>query len=321
MRALPISVLLLGLVIGCESYPNYPNMSTKGKLYLECFPCSGTDSTILTVSRARPVNQSKRETSWDDVLFELNVNGSPINWESCKNTSNGLRYSASTDLTRGDIVALTVHDSDNIVHVESSVPESPAFTYSREMTQEWLERYHIILETTPFAGGAQFYGAFLEARNHYLTKYPDGRTEEEYIPISVEIEISETAKGTSFSELVEERFHRISAAGKEMFVFSLGKDDPSPYEFDIMTASTHEIVEWPHPDAPTYRNTQFRLVVYKLNQRAYRFLSDLDNPVMIGAGLVPPFVANGNMKDIYGMFESLGQSSTEWLPALIVYKE
>ena len=73
---------------------------------------------------------------------------------------------------------------------------------------------------------------------------------------------------------------------------------------------------WARPDVVALQCVYYRLEVYRLDPNAYRFLNPQENISLIGAGLVPPFAAKGNLKGAFGMVECLGRSATEWLPGL-----
>ena len=311
-----LSVLLL--VAGCESYMHYPGQEEEGRLYLECFPGTGCDSTVLMVFGTYPVNSPGKIADLDNVVTRLSVNSSPIEWGSYQRVDGGLRFAALTDLSAGDVVDLVIQDA-NGWHAQcfSKVPEGPAFSYSRELTSDWSDRYHISLNTSTSASGECYYGISLVAMGHNAIKQPDGSTVVEIVPYEdLQYELKDANSNSSLSDQVDGHFFPVRVAGRGMIVFEVGETDETPFELVLETPNIGYHYVWARPDVVALQSVYYRLEVFRLSPSAYHFLNPRENVALIGAGLVPPTVVRGNVKGAYGMFECLGRSSTEWLPGL-----
>ena len=242
-----------------------------------------------------------------------------MEWASCREVEGGLRFVAPTTLSEGDAVALTVQDAEEApVRSVSLVPPGPSFSYSRELTSEWRDRYHIMLETEMLASGRSFYGVSLEALAHNTITQKDGSKVVEIVPFAdlrYEMKEGESAP-VSLGNRVEGRFHPVSSAGKGLIVFEVDENDPSPCELVLETPNIGYHYVWARPGVVALQCVYYRLVVYRLAPDTYRFLNPQENISLIGAGLVPPFSAQGNLQGVFGMFECVGRSVTEWLPGL-----
>lgn len=306
------------LVAGCESYMDYPGQEEEGKLYLECFPGTGADSTILTVFGTYPVNYPEKCASLDNVVAELSVNSAPVEWASCQRVGGGLRFAAPTDLSAGDEVGLVLQDADG-KHIQcfSKVSEGPSFSFSRELTSHWVDRYHISLNTNTSATGKCYYGISLAAIGHNAIKQSDGSSVVEIVPYDeLRYELKDADARSSLAGQVEGRFFPVLVAGRKMIVFEVEATDASPFEVVLDTPNIGYHYVWARPDVVALQSVYYRLDVFQLSPSAYRFLNPREDIALIGAGLVPPTSVRGNIKGAFGMFECLGRSSTEWLPGL-----
>lgn len=316
MKKWLIEILFLGLAIGCESYSDYPNIADEGKFYLECFPTSGVDSTVLVLYRTRPVNKTAEDYSWDNVRVELEVNDIPVEWATRKQ-GRGLRFSARTNLVEGDCIKLVIHEAENDpIITRANMPPSPSYTYWRELTPNWNDRYHILLDNGG-EEGKHYYGICLEAKYSHITNFPDGRTEVKEDPMQdLRYGIKGPDGSLDLSGKVEGRFKSVLVSGREMIVFEVDEDNGSPFEVVVDTPNIEDLTEWIYLGIPSRRCANYRLEVFRLSPTAYHYLIPQENETLLGAGLVPPFDVQGNLKGAFGMVECFGGSSTGWLPSL-----
>lgn len=317
MRKWLIVILFLGLSIGCETYSDYPDVKGEGSFYLECFPTSGSDSTVLTLYKTRPVNKSSVSNSWDNVRVELEINDSSVMWSSSGKEGSGIRFSARTDLAEGDAIKLVIQDAGkDPVIARRNIPSPPSYTYWRELTSSWNDRYHILLDNRG-EEGRHYYGICLEAKFSHVTHFSDGRTEIKEEPMR---DLRYGMKGPDgsldLSGKVEGRFKSVMVAGKKMIVFEVEEDEGTSYEVIVDTPNIEDRTEWIYMGVPSRRSAIYQLNVFRLSSSAYHFLVPRENEVLIGAGLVPPFDVQGNLKNAFGMVECMGGLSTGWLPAI-----
>ena len=317
MRKWLIAILFLGLTMGCESYLDYPDIKDEGTIYLECFPSSGSDSTILVLHRTRPVNKTAEIRSWDNVRVELEVNDVPVEWSSFRKKGRGLQLSVRTDLEEGDDIRLVIQDEGkDPVMAQATIPSPPSYTYWRELTSSWNDRYHILLDNGG-EKGRLYYGICLEAKFSYVTNFPDGRAEVKEVPMQ---DLRYGMKGPDgsldLSGKVEGRFKSVLIAGRDMIVFEVDEEGEFPFEVIVDTPNIEDRTEWIYHGIPSRRSAEYRLDVFRLSSAAYHFLVPQENEVLFGAGLVPPFDVQGNLKGAFGMVECLGGSSTGWLSSI-----
>lgn len=312
MKAPYISILLLGLALGCESTMDYPVIQDEGKFYLECFPSSATDSTLLVLHRTHPINKPREAYDWNHVQVHLSINGTPVEWAKSYDYGNGILLKTPTVPAEGDQLTVSIQDEGHSpIVAHSSVPTAPRFTYTREITPQWDDRYHILLERED-KGKREYFGVLLEGKHRYKTVFPDGRIEitEDAIP-----NLFYSVNGTyniSISDETEGRFRMVSVAGQQMFLFEVKEGEDNPFILNIDTETAEDRPEWLHIDIPTKRSTLFRVTLFRISQSAYRFLAPKENESLSGAGLISPFDVQGNLMDAFGMFDCMGGDSTEW---------
>lgn len=316
MKAPYISILLLGLALGCESTMDYPVIQDEGKFYLECFPSSGTDSTLLVLHRTYPINKPREAYDWNHVQVHLSINDRPVEWANSYDYGNGILLKTPTVPAEGDQITVSIQDIDHSpIVAHSSVPPAPSFTYTRELTPKWDDRYHILLERED-KGKRDYFGVLLEGKYRHKTVFPDGRIEitEDAIP-DLYYSVNGTYN-TSISDETEGKFRMVSVAGQKMFLFEVKEGEDNPFVLNVDTGTAEDRPEWFHVGIPTTRSTHFRLTLFRISQSAYRFLAPKENKSLSGAGLTSPFDVQGNLLEAFGMFDCMGGATIDWLPSL-----
>ena len=312
-----VSALFLAALafVSCEKIIELPTVSGGGRLYVECFPSDGTDTTFVYVSGTRPVGKNTVVRDLTGVSVAMSVNGRPSDIELRTVYRHQAVFYMVCPLRTGDEVALTVSaEGYPTVSSKSTVPEGPSFELDRELYGGNIRHY--LSFTVPGDGLKSYYGVKMRGTLTYShVSWSNG---------APEYSVTETPMDLSFeahnlSEMFTDNItgakpiavHFVNGGLMTVFEDDGGKSGRLDISLDV--PYIRDRYDYTTLTDTLVRRCHYNLEVFSVSQEAYKFLNPKINYSLLAAGLVPPFMSTGNIDGGYGMLSCMGRSDTGWL--------
>lgn len=301
------------LFSACDYTTELPIGSVGGKLIVECFLGSETDTTYLKIFAARPANKPFIEESIDVKSVIMKVNG-----EECelykKSGTGDICYYSIRDLKKGDNVSLYV-DAKGYPPVSSTTTllNGPDFMIERALTNGRAV-YKVFVEADLREGGNHYYGyRMLKKISYESVSWASGtpvyKTEEKYSVADFYVmkDFNDTEEIPGYRNVM-----KVQVNNKPMVIAEAEKNS-KVYELSFSLPYERDRYEYRSLTDTTVRKFQYNLEVFNIGRLAYNYLNPQVNFYLLSAGLVPPFLSMGNISGGYGVLGSFGRSSTGWM--------
>lgn len=303
----------------CEREIDLPLKPDGGRLYLECYPAGGHDTTYIRLVAALPITDPGASGDLSGARVDFRINGRSFAPELYSADNHVYTYMVNAPLSQGDQVSVEASaEGYPSVSASSSVP--PGVTgveMRREIYDGTMLRHRFTVTRNDNSGEKHYYGIVIRGELHKETTYADAEKapETDISYLEYDYMASSQLMPENGGPLGHETIIICDVNGMDMVVFEddAGKT-PSfeivvdiPYEEDGYLAAG--------PEYSTYRRTLYNVEMFSISGLAYEYLNPRVNEALIATGLVPPFISRGNVSGGYGIASCMGCTSSGWIPA------
>ncbi|MDE5956409.1 MAG: DUF4249 domain-containing protein [Bacteroidales bacterium] len=289
-----------------------------GRLYVECFPASGTDTTFVKIVATKPLCKDAQFTALTGLEVDFYVNGVPCRLETC---STGARKSVLytvCQLTEGDEVSVSVAaDGYPSVSSRSVVPGGPSFGLERELLGNNIR--HRLSFVSPGDGCKHYYGAKIHGTLTYNSvSWSSGAPEYAVTEIPRDLPLEAYNPSVSFGDDIVGMKTIVTrdVNGGMMAIFEDGGAQYDKLDVFIDVPYLSDRYDFTSLTDTVVRRCHYNVEVFSIAPEAYRFLNPQINYSLLAAGLVPPFMSSGNIDGGYGMLSCMGRSDSGLLKNL-----
>ena len=99
--------MLLLSVLSCEREMDIPLKPGTGRLYLECFPSDGNDTTYISLTAASPVTDGVAPGRLSGIRMDFSVNGEPAVPKLYSVDNDTYTYMADFPIETGDRISVS----------------------------------------------------------------------------------------------------------------------------------------------------------------------------------------------------------------------
>lgn len=308
--------MLLLSVLSCERETDIPLKPGTGRLYLECFPSNGHDTTYISLTAARPVTDLAAPGRLSGIRMDFSVNGESAGPELYSVDNDTYTYMADFPIETGDRISVSASaEGYPSVSATSEVPVAPEIEMDREIYRYGTLRHRFTVRRDGGPGRKRYYGVAITGERRMETVYadPDMEPVTEVSRLQYDYGMSSPVESTDEDILGYETITQCRVNGMNMAVFEDdGGNTPEleivvdiPYEKDKYWVVTEEY--------STYRRTLYRVDMFLIPEQAYEYLNPKVNESLLAAGLIPPFINRGNVSGGYGTVSCMGCTSSGWI--------
>ena len=309
---------LLLAASACEREIDFPIEPEGSRIFLECFPSDGSDTTFVRLAAAIPVTEPDASQELSDISLDFRINDKSFVPKPYSEDDQVYTYFVETVLKTGDVVSVRA-EAGGCPSVESvtSIPAHADMEMSREIYNYGTLRHRFTVRRDDASGDKRYYGIAILGERRLETTYtdPEKEPETEISPMQFEYEAESSIESRDDQLLGSAAIAQCKVNGRNMLVF---EDDGGktaeieitvdiPYDEDKYWATT--------PDYRVFRRTLYKVELYSLSRQAYEYLNPQTNEALIGSGLIPPFISSGNVSGGYGICSGMGCASTGWIGA------
>lgn len=313
-----IPAIFLLAAVSCEKEIPVPLEPDGDRLYLECFPACGHDTTYIRLAAALSVTGSGGSRELSGVGLYFRVGGRAYVPQLYSSDDFVYTYKVAAPLVAGDKVFLTASASGYpSVSSESSVPEAAEVDMQREIYDSSILRHRFIVRRNDGSGEKRHYGVVIRGRRSLEVVYadPEKAPETHVSYLDYPYKMSSPVKNGDGGIFADPTIMRVDVNGMNMVIFEDdGGNTPDlevlvdiPYEEDGYVVSD--------PEYSVYRQTQYSVDIFSISALAYAYLMPSLNEMMISTGLVPPFIEESNVSGGYGITSCMGCTSSGWISA------
>lgn len=300
----------------CEKIIDLPFRSDSNRLFVECFPANGSDTTFVTVVGTRTVSKNPTSRPLDNLSVKMSVNGKACTVKPYSRDSYKSVFYTVEQLEHGDILAMEA-SADNYPSVSSStvIPENHDFGFDCKRT---LEKGSIIHRLTlPDNTANPYYGVKLDGVIKYdFVSWETGSPEYEKYEKPIDLgSLTAYRPGGSPEDEVGELKTIITrdVNGDMMVIFEKKGNTPGPIEIIIDIPYVRDRYDLTTLTDTLVRRCHYNLEVFSMDRNTYRFLNPKINYALLSAGLIPPFLNVTNIDGGYGMMAGMQRRETGWM--------
>ena len=319
MRIILLLVLAL-TALSCEREIDFPAKEDSARLFLECFPTNGNDTSFIRLTAAVPIAEFPGTRELTGVKVEFFLNHKPVPAVPYS-TENGINvYYAKADLSAGNSIKVKA-SANNIPAVESETSIPPDDLPEIKMTRE-LGNKGTLRHSFSFSGSVnkekQYYGITIEGLRKLETEYSDPAIESEVTSCNITYDYIMSSSIPKPDNIIEDKptIVQCNVNGKTMAVFEDDGGKTTEYVIYLEIPYTKDRYDVIDVGYRTFRRTLYKVTLYRLSKEAYEYLNPYYNRFLLGSGLLPPFIGHSNVTSGYGMMYGMASRSTEWLANL-----
>lgn len=304
-----ILVILLGvlpLAASCEKEIAYPIKGGDRSLLVECIASNGTDTTFISVQPTYPIGGG-REGAVHGLSAAMSVNGKERDVELVSKDGEICVFGVPGQLGEGDAVRVDAW-ADGIARVSTSgvVPAALQLDCERSLEDDNLIRYRMVVRRPDDGASRHCYAVLLRSISiaEEAMWYSGVR---EYTCDTLEQRVS------YFNVVAEQPYTLCTLEGRPAMLFEADENSPSMeivfdagYDEDCVYAAT--------PTDTSIVRYMYDVQLLNVPPLLYDYYNPPVSDVLLGAGLVPPFVNFSNIDGGYGILACAGRSSTGWTP-------
>lgn len=321
MRRILATVPLMFILAAsaCEREIDLPLKPDGGRLYLECYPAEGHDTTYIRLIAALPITDPGASGELSGAKIEFLINGKSSDPVLYSADSHVYTYMVEAPLSQGDQVRVEASaDGYPSVSASSSVP--PGVTgvdMQREILDGSILRHRFTVRRNDASGEKHYYGIVIRGELRKETTYTDvGKAPETDISyLEYDCMVSSQLKPENEGPSGHETIIRCDINGMDMAVFE--DDGGKTRSFEVLVDIPYEEDGYlaAGPEYSIYRRTLYNVEIFSISGLAYGYLNPRVNEALIATGLVPPFISRGNVSGGYGITSCMGCTSSGWIPA------
>ena len=316
-----IATMSIVLLASCEKEIGLPLKSDGGRLYLECFPSNGHDTTYISLAAALPATEYGASAELSNISIDFKVNGVLAIPEFHSKTGDVYNYIVEVPLETGDEVSLAAGaDGYPSVTSVSYIPEGADIEMTREIYNYGTLRHRFTVHREDNSGEKRYYGIVIIGERRMETTYPDPEKEQEteISRITFKYKLYSPVQPSDAEVLDYETIVTCPVNGTDMVLF---EDDGGK------TPDMEVIVDIPYdrdkyweigPEKNVFRRTLYLVKMFSVTPQAYDYLNPKINESLLFAGLVPPFISYGNVDGGYGLNAGMGCISSGWMENLVL---
>ncbi len=318
MRKIPaiLSSLLLIAALSCERETDLPLKPDGGRLYLECFPSNNHDTTYIKLTAAVPITEYEGPKELSNIMMNFRVNGDSFAPKLYSEDNYVYTYIADVPLKPGDIVSVDASaEGYPQITASSSVPDEADMEMSREIYNYGTLRHKFTVRRNDGSGQKHYYGVAIRGVCRMEKTYADSdrqpETEVSYLRYDYKMESPVKSKDEDI--LGYKTIKQCHVNGTDMVIFE--DDGGKTTDLEIVVDIPYQqdkywvVVE----DYKIFRRTLYNVEMFRIPKEAYEYLNPRINESLLAAGLIPPFISNGNISGGYGIASCMGCTSSGWI--------
>lgn len=311
-------MIFLLAAASCEKEIPVPLKPDSGRLYMECFPACGHDTTYIRLAAALSVTESGGSRELSGVSLNFRVGGRAYVPQLYSSDDFVYTYRVAAPLVAGDNVFLKASASGYpSVSSESSVPEEADVDMQREIYDNSILRHRFIVRRDGGSGEKRYYGVVIRGRRSLEMVFADPeKAPETYISyLDYQYRMSSPVNNGNGGIFDDPAIMRVEVNGMNMVIFE--DDGGKTPDLEVLVDIPYEEDGYVQvePEYSIYRQTQYSVDIFSISALAYGYLMPSLNEMMISTGLVPPFIEESNVSGGYGITSCMGCTSSGWISA------
>lgn len=318
MRIIPaiLSSVLIIAASACERETVLPIKPDGGRLYLECFPSNGHDTTYIRLAAALPITEAEGTKALSGIMMDFKVNDESFAPELYSEDNHVYTFIADVPLKTGDIVSVNaMADGYPQIMATSSVPHEADMEMSREIYNYGTLRHRFKVKRNDGSGQKHYYGVAIRGVLRMEKTYadPDMQPEVEVSCLQYDYRTESPLKSEDEDVLGYKTITQCHVNGTNIVIFE--DDGGKTPDLEIVVDIPYQqdkywvVVE----DYKIFRRTLYNVEMFRIPEAAYEYLNPRINESLLAAGLIPPFISNGNISGGYGIFSCMGCTSSGWI--------
>ena len=311
-----VILLLAGfLCLSCVTEMEVPVASYEDKLYLECFPESGSDSVLVWVYTVLPINNNTPKQSLEKVSIRLHLNDAVYTYTNVPLINNMYNCHLDRCLTEGDLIGLEVEaEGFPSIRATSVVPRGPDFQLQMSIVENRLNMQVGLKGVAK----SNYYALCLKSKYEYeRISWDSGQRMQtfEEMPFEPVYDFYTPVLSLEDEFMGFETFSSVRLNGKDMIVFEDGSTKDLnvslvlPYmqdRYDIISGRD-----------TTIRRIRYELEVFNISRSAYKSLNPKINQTLVKLGAAAPSLDYTEVEGGFGVMHCMGKAVSGWRSNII----
>lgn len=305
-------------LISCERVIDMPCGDEVGRLYVECFPASGADTSFVKIVATKPLRKGAVAGELTGLTVGFYVNGEPCSLELRSLDAHKAVFYAVHQLEVNDEISVSASaEGYPSVCSVSVVPEGPSFGLERELLGNNIR--HRLSFVSSGDGCKHYYGAKIHGTLTYNSvSWSSGTPEYAVTEIPRDLPLEAYNTSVSFGDDIVgiKTIVTRDVNGGIMAIFEDGGAKSDKLDVFIDVPYLSDRYDFISLTDTVVRRCHYNVEVFSIAPETYRFLNPQINYSLLAAGLVPPFMSSGNIDGGYGMLSCMGRSDSGLLKNL-----
>lgn len=299
------------ICLSCVTEMEIPVSSYEDKLYLECFPESGSDSVLVWIYTALPIKNNTPKQSLETVSIRLRLNDTVYTYSNVLLINNMYNCHLDRCLIENDHICLEVEaEGYPSIRATSIVPQGPDYQMHMSILEDKLNMQVALNGVEK----SNYYALSLKSKYEYeRISWDSGQRMQtfEEVPFETVYDFYTPVLSLEDEMLGFETFSSVQLNGKDMIVF----EDGSTKDLNVSLVlpylkDRYDIIS--RKDT-TIRRIKYKLEVFNISQSAYKILNPKINQTLLGLGAAFPALDYTDVEGGFGVLHCMGRTESGWM--------